>query len=112
MRISMGVITVLIVCFASTARAQVVTLICEDSMGKNSTYDLDLVNQTIFYVSGNPPRKVRAEITNRIVTWDSPYWEHSLGLDRTTGQLSIYHTVAGWRDLGSCKRASGDILRD
>ena len=58
-------------------------------------------------------RTVRAEITSRIISWDSPYDQYSWRLDRATGYLSQYAPRGGWINTDvKCKRAAGDILRD
>lgn len=74
------------------ARAQMLTLVCKpeqpDPRG-NWSLDVDLTNRTVTYLEGSPPRTVRAEVTDRFVTWSSPYGsgETIQRLDRRTGRL-------------------------
>ncbi len=106
------VVTFLLVCFSVTARAQVITLICGEGRITGFTIDVDLNNTTVSYAMANP-RTVRAEITSRFISWDSPYDQFSWRLDRATGYLSQYAPRGGWINTDfKCKRAGGDILRD
>ncbi len=85
---------------AAPATANVITLVC-DSAGSSTTIDVDLARRTVFFASAPQPRTVPADISDRHVTFKSPYTGVAIRIDRKTGM-----SPAGWGSIGHCARAS------
>jgi hypothetical protein len=100
---------------AWTVHAEVLTLTCSNREGTESaTYDFDLEGGTVRHMSGNPPRLARAEVSDRLITWNNPYipeWKHRL--DRANGMLDLYVPERGWgNEIRTCTRSKGDVFKN
>ena len=110
----------LLVSVAAPAQAQVVTLQCTLHVDFSYTFDIDLGNRTFFVAAGNwghPTRTYRADISDRYIQWSVS--NEACGtsrIDRRSGVVQCWTSnvshVWNWGDIGSCRRAGGDILKD
>ncbi|MDE2227887.1 MAG: hypothetical protein KGL11_02450 [Alphaproteobacteria bacterium] len=96
---------------AAPASAEVATLRCHYAGGSSNldfTLDVDLTASTVTVVTGNPPRTVHADITDRTITYPGYIAGWQQRIDRRTGVWDQYTPQLGWRpNAGMCSRVEG-----